>query len=499
MNIFLILLLFILIFILYVCKCGSSYGNKLFSSLKALPSECDFNSPYYAPTNIKTAGDTSPVGQLIKAFVNTTLKKQIPTLKNMQITIGSCPPSSIDDMQLCGIGADFGVGSIYVTNIKNLISNLNIAPLAQIQSFPSYPDITAVSQTVYAVLPISFSIDIYLDIHFTGVPVPNFDNVRITVAGCSSVFLTLQVQCPSKTKTLINELNINPLTKINKLSIDIHDTTLNDIVNIGTYLAATDLSNMLTNIINARLQDSLFPNISNLIKNEFPYTLPLPACLNVPGNIIKNSKGQIFSGIYGYRPNLYPAPSSKDTRWMKCTFACAMAGVGQHQQCLDACVDYVESSRLDTPKQCAENPNPDGYFFFNDRSVVKDGVTPNGPLWRGVCNSTTPEDRNLIPDINSGYSWWQSSDLYYPPYPIEGIPSYKGYKGVRNKKLGEYTGTVNGIDMCTYNCMINPNCKSLDMATKTQGNVHEGDCFIKTDNDSEVVQDDQFNHYFPVT
>jgi hypothetical protein len=496
---FKILIILVIIFIcIFLCTSNktpflASIRNQFSSSI--VPPECDFNSPYYAPTNIKTAGDSSPVGQLIKAFVNTTLKKELASLKTMQITIGHCT-STLDDIDLCSIQADFKVGNVFVNRIQNLISNLNIAPLAQIQSFPAYPNLVSQYQNIYAVLPISFSIDIYLDIKFnSGVPVPDFNNVQITVAGCISVFLNLAVECPTKFKTLITSLDINPASKINKISLDIHNTTLQNIVNVGTFFASVDLENILAGIVNSKISDSLLPNLRNILHDQMPFTLPLPACLNVPGNIIQKSNGQVFTGLYGYRPNLYPAPSADDTRWMKCTFTCAQAGIGQYQQCLDACVDYVESTKADTPSQC--QPNSDiGYYLFNDRSVVKNGVQPNGPLWRGVCNNTRPEDITLVPDISSGYSWWQSADVTIPGVPDANIPTYKGYRGVRSKNLGKYVGSGGATD-CMSQCWADPNCKSFDYVTKKNQDHGEGDCYINTEN-GELVADNSFNHLFPI-
>ena len=464
-----IILLIILFLCIYVQRDREAYDN---------PSYCDFEGLYYSPSVIKTAGDTSNIGKFIRMMVDTALKTNLPKAKTLTFQLFNCPPSTVNNINVCGnYGANIGVGRISIVTIQNLFDSLTFSSLKQIQSFPIDDTISpgqGMKQTVYAVLPIGFDADVYVDVNFSGVPIPDFNNTLVKITGCASLFIKLAIECPSKSSTSVTSISLDSNSGIGKLNLNITNGDLSNLASIGSYITNMDITKLVKSGLNSAMSNTVYPRIVEAINSYLPYTLPIPTCVSVPGNSVTSSSGVKYTGLYGYRPT-YPVPDTKNENWQKCTVSCAMAGIGKAQQCLDACIDVVDSSQVSNTTDCANKANL-GYFQVNDRSAVKDGVAPNGPLWPKSCTVVAPSDPNLVPDIQSGYQWFQSIRGYIPA--IEGLlPALEESAGVRGD-LGDRLSHNDLMD-CRYNCSLDPDCKSFSYAVLSDPSrgINSGDCF----------------------
>lgn len=483
-----VILFILLLILIYTRKSTENYDN---------PSYCDFDGPTYSPNAIQTTGDSSGIGKLIRLMVQTALKTNLPKVANLSFQLFNCPTSTLNDINVCGnYGADLTVGSIKILNIKNLFDSLSIGTLKQIQSFPIDSNTSpgqGMKQFVFAVLPIGFDADVYVNVDFnSGIPIPNYDNTLIKLTCCASVYFKLTLECPTKSSSQITNIEINPHSGIHKLNINITNGDLDHYASIGAYLTHTNITDSVKNAMNSALSTVLYSHLLDSIKAFLPYTIPLPACVSVPGNTIKNSAGVQFTGLLGYRPT-YPAPNKGSTDWQKCSLPCFMGGVGTQQQCLDACADMVDSSPIDTVVDCANKSNL-GFFQVNDRSGIKNGVSPNGPLWPKVCTTIAPSVSELVPDPLSGYQWYQTVDKYVPSAYDGLLPALTGKYGVRGT-LGEQIG--NTFADCRTNCVADSNCTSfayVESSDASKGLV-DGTCFKST---GSPVLDSSFITYTQV-
>ena len=442
---------------------------------------CGYFSGSYPPHNIQTDGDNTPIAKLLSYFLNRILTDAFQSLRKDYNIIYP------------GVNKDFGAGNVSINSVSNLIDGLKVYDPLNIQSFPAPSDVSAgdgMNQTVYAVCPIHSNVVLNLSISLK-YPVPVLLSSDIVIDLCSSVFVRLYTTC-SGDSTVVKRIEIDRRSFLDKILIDIKNQDLKNLVSIGEYFTQKDLEVILKGALNDKLQD-VFPLLENYISGYLPYKVPLPQCVLVPPNVLKNSKGVEYSGIYGYRPAMYKTPSNDDTKWVQCTLTCAQAGVGQYQQCLDACVDYADSSRSDTAQECSER-DANGFFEFVDRTG-QTGVEPNGPLWRKVCRVVSPSDDTLVPDLSAGYQTWKSTDVLVPP--IDGVaPGLKGVVGARSSVLGNVM-SHGGIPDCRGWCISDPKCVGFDyvMTSDPTRSYGEGTCYKIVDGNSSLVADSNFVSY----
>ena len=442
---------------------------------------CGYFSASYPPRNIQTVGDKTAIAKLLSYFLNRILSDAFQSLRK--------------DYNLIypGINKDFGAGSVSVNSLSNLIDGLKVYDPLNVQSFPAPQDVSAgdgMNQTVYVVCPIHSNVVLNLSISLK-YPVPVLLSSDIVIDLCSSIFVRLYTTC-SDNSTVVKRIEIDRRSLVDKIFVDIKNQDLKNLVDIGQYFTNKNLEDILKGVLNDKIQD-IFPLLENYISGYLPYKVPLPQCVLVPPNVLKNSRGVEYSGIYGYRPVTYKTPSNDDTKWMQCTLTCAQSGIGQYQQCLDACVDYVDSSKVDTAQLCSER-DVNGFFEFVDRSG-QPGVEPNGPLWSRVCRTAVPLDSTLIPDLSAGYQTWKSVDVLVPP--IDGVaPGLKGVVGARSSVLGNVM-SHGGIPDCRGWCITDPKCLGFDYvetsdSTRSYG---EGTCYKIVDGKSPLVVDSNFVSY----